>query len=345
MKNIKFVIILLLVSVIFISGCAQSGGDSTTKEIIAQKKLTIVSYCKSTGEQPPCPAGETPVPVEPTETLPPSLPSSSATPTPSTTTSLPPVLPSSSATPTTSLPPTLTGSSATSDCVVTYTPPKEHWKYGPCTIGQKARLTEVSYSYNGSTCKLSEIIPKTSEPCTSDATTSATPTPSTTTSTSPSPTPTDVNPTPSASASPTPSVPPHIEVSSGIETLIGVYLTGGSLVGATSPCGNSNDIQGIKFKVTSGVYNTMVQNSGNGYAWSMTSDDKPVKGWGSNGQSFSWDNHGDTFDFTAVPAPKATISYEFKMYDRAPTLAQLQANPPLHPGDVGDVVVRLYVKC
>ncbi len=246
MKNIKFVIILLLVSVIFISGCAQSGDTSTTKEIKAKKKLTITSYCKSTGEPPPCAANDTIVNV--TTEPPPTCTESwscgewsicsggsqtrtctdankcgTTTSKPTTTQSCGDVIPKcteswscgpwSPSTCPESGQQTRTCTDAnncgtttnklaisqscgdpvlppTSDCVVTYTPPKEQWTYGTCVNGQKARITEVAYSYKGKDCKISEIEPKKSEPCTSDPTTSATPT----TTTSASPSPTDVIP-------------------------------------------------------------------------------------------------------------------------------------------------------
>ncbi len=353
MKKNKLIIILVLASIVFISGCVQpvddSADDSTTREIEAQKKLTIISYCKSTGGPPPCSAGEIPVTgtPEPTETLPPSLPTSQ--PTATTTSTAPPILPTSTTTATTSLPPTLTGSNTTptasatptSDCTVTYTPPKP-WSYGPCTNNQKALTTTVKYEYKGATCKVSDIIPKSSEPCTSDPVLTASPTPTT----SPSLTPTDVNPTPSASASPTPtpSVPPHIEVSTGIEVLYGVYLSGGSLVGATAPCGNPNQITGIKVGLTSDASTSIEQNgvaSGNGYCWSMTSDEKSPKGWGGTGSA--WGSPPSPFNQQYIMGQQATTSYEFKLYNSQPTLAQMRGNAQC--GDVGSVVVRLYVKC
>ncbi|MBI4163275.1 MAG: hypothetical protein HY512_00305 [Candidatus Aenigmarchaeota archaeon] len=189
----KVVLVLLLISVIFISGCAQSEDIGTTqKEIKAKKQLTIESYCKSTGKPPPCEANDTVITPTPSEIPAPS-------------TSFPPILPSSISTPITSLPPTLPTSSPTSDCVVTYTPPKEQWIYGPCTNSQKTRLTEVTYTYKGKNCKPSEITPKISEPCTPDPTTSATPTTTTSTTSPPTSLPSSsASPITSASSSPSP---------------------------------------------------------------------------------------------------------------------------------------------
>ncbi|HLD57928.1 MAG TPA: hypothetical protein VJA47_06470 [archaeon] len=188
--------------------------------------------------------------------------------------------------------------------------------------------------------------------CASDATSSSTTSPSTLPSTSASttPSPTDANPTPTstttASSTPTPPVPPHIEVSTGIDVLYGIYLGGGSLVGATDPCGNSNIITGIKVGLTSDASNSIEQNgvaSGNGYCWSMTSDDKSPKGWGGTGGA--WGSPPSPFNQQYIMGQQATTSYEFKLYNSQPTLAQYQGSPPAHCGDVGSVVVRLYVKC
>ncbi len=84
-----------------------------------------------------------------------------------------------------------------SDCVVTYTPPKP-WSYGPCTNNQKALTTTVKYEYKGATCKVSDITPKSSEPCTSQILPSSTASPTSTSQILPS--------TPTSTASPSPTV-------------------------------------------------------------------------------------------------------------------------------------------
>ncbi|HLD57824.1 MAG TPA: hypothetical protein VJA47_05935 [archaeon] len=77
----KLLPILLIISVLFISGCASNQSGTTTSELDIKTRVgaEITSYCAKTKLPPPCEKGDVIVTASPPATVPPTLPSSSVT--------------------------------------------------------------------------------------------------------------------------------------------------------------------------------------------------------------------------------------------------------------------------